>query len=254
MDTTFDEKQFSRLFPDGCENHWYFLARNKIVTSLITRIAPPGARVLDIGCARGVTVKHLRDHGIECDGVDLAEAIPVHGAAEHIAYGCRAEDLEEDKRKQYKVLLLLDVLEHLPDPIDFMRDLPAAFPNATDALLMVPACPELWSGHDEYCGHLRRYKYNDIKEMSKKLGWNLVQSAHFFQSVYLPMMLMITKLGRPVKIKPPNDGLIKVPHRILATLLATEYRLLPSRLPGVSLIAHLRLKRAAASSEQRTCE
>jgi len=47
MTTEFSDDQFDQAYPDGIENHWWILARNRIVTSVIKKIV--GAVVLDVG-------------------------------------------------------------------------------------------------------------------------------------------------------------------------------------------------------------
>ena len=73
--TAFVSEQFDEAYPPGIEHHFWTLARNRIVLREIrTAAARKGTlrRILEIGCGCGVVLKYLRDHGIDCDGVEAA--------------------------------------------------------------------------------------------------------------------------------------------------------------------------------------
>ena len=110
MMTEFSDDQFDQAYPDGIENHWWILARNRIITSVIKKFTGADAVVLDVGCGRGVVVKYLRDEGIDCTGVELARANPVLSVRDHVRVGIDAWDLSLAERMRYNTILLLDVI------------------------------------------------------------------------------------------------------------------------------------------------
>jgi SAM-dependent methyltransferase len=70
----------------------------------------------------------------------------------------------------FDLVLVLDVLEHIDDPVGFIdRELrPLASPG-TAVLAAVPANPRLFSGHDRALGHCRRYRADEFLEQLG--GW-----------------------------------------------------------------------------------
>ena len=54
-------------------------------------------------------------------------------------------------------MLLMDVLEHVPDDFRLLSELLAATAPGTFFLITVPAHRALWTRHDESFGHYRRY-------------------------------------------------------------------------------------------------
>ena len=74
----------------------------------------------------------------------------------------RVFDLPEEERRGVTTLLVLDVIEHLEDPIAFLREVLSSFPDVSSLIVTVPAREELWSAFDDFYGHHRRYTLRDI--------------------------------------------------------------------------------------------
>src|SRR4051794_7259605 len=145
MSTAFAKEQYDQAYDDGIEHHWWHLTRNHIVLrQLRSCTAAANSRVLDIGCGRGIAVKYLRMHGIDCSGVELAHARPLAGIDSYVRYGVDATQLPEDERSRYEVIMLLDVIEHVSDAHAFVANIISAFPNLSELIVAVPACAELW--------------------------------------------------------------------------------------------------------------
>jgi 2-polyprenyl-3-methyl-5-hydroxy-6-metoxy-1,4-benzoquinol methylase len=237
MKTEFREDQYELSYPDGIENHWWNLARNRLLEKQIRKLSKQNAAILDIGCGRGITVKYLRSKAIDCRGVEPAEARPLQAMEQYIYVGEKAEDLSESDRNQYSLLLLLDVIEHLADPALFLKDLAALFPNLTHVIITVPACPELWSNYDEFYGHYRRYTLGMISSLANQLNWHLIWKFHFFQLLYFPARI-ITKTGqkRAVEMKAPQ-GLTRWGHWLISYVLTLSNYAHIFGFSGTSIIA-----------------
>lgn len=237
MKTEFSDDQFDRNFPDGAEHHWWFLARSRIVASVIR----PRSAVLEVGCGRGIVVKSLREAGIDCSGVELAKARPVPSAEKHVRVGIDAVELPSVERQRYDTILLLDVIEHLPDPASFLQSLANAFPNLSCVIVTVPARQELWSNYDEFFGHYRRYTPEILEALSSQLSWKLTRKSYFFHLVYLPAWIMAKlKKNRETRLKPPQ-GLNRLIHRLMSYILIVDYYVFPKLLAGTSVVGCFQL-------------
>ena len=74
----------------------------------VRSVAPPGARVLEIGCGDGEVVRRLRAEGVDAIGVDPhAEPEP----------GIRATPFEDLDAAPFDVVFASVALHHLPDPV-----------------------------------------------------------------------------------------------------------------------------------------
>ena len=99
------------------DRHWWFRARRRIVSGLLTRMQLPTAtRLLDLGCGTGGNLSMLCRHGaftgIESNpvAVELANA---RGVATVLA-GRLPDDLPVEP-EAFNCITLLDVLEHLQE-------------------------------------------------------------------------------------------------------------------------------------------
>jgi hypothetical protein len=197
-------------------------------------------------------VKYLRSRGVECFGIEPANAEPLAGIEGHVFPGTSAEGLAEGERGRFKTILLLDVIEHFSDPVGFLGRLEDLYPNLEFVLVTVPACPRLWTNYDEYNGHYRRYTPELMRRTADSLGWTLVRQSYFFRLLYPPIRL-IAELGmeRSLRIRAPV-GPMRLVHEMLSRCLVVEYRLLPRGVPGSSIIALFRVVRADSPDGQPT--
>jgi len=241
-DTTFSTEQYESSYPRGGEKHWWPLARNRIVRSAILDGLSDGSTILEVGCGRGFVVASLREAGLDCSGVEAAEVEPIAGAAPFVRSRLLANELPQQERQRYDTILLLDVIEHLPDPAGFLRGLVAAFPALSRVIVTVPARPELWSNYDEYFGHFRRYTRPMLVDLANDLGWNVRRMSYFFHSLYLPAWLTTRFSGRRATQLTPPGPAMRLAHRLISFGMLAEHHLLPGWLVGTSLIASFRVR------------
>jgi SAM-dependent methyltransferase len=238
MTTEFSIVQFASAYPDGIENHWWHLARNRTIKSVIKAFVGSNAVVLDVGCGRGIAVNYLRDKGIDCTGVEFAEVHPIFPVRNCVRVGIKAGDLPFAERKRYDTILLLDVIEHISDPICFLQQLLVVFPNASHLIITVPARQELWSNYDEFYGHYRRYTIEMLKSLSNELHVSNSWESYFFHLVY-PISWAVANLtkNRKTKLNAPQSQLSKWAHKLISYFMILDYYFLPRQVPGMSVLA-----------------
>jgi hypothetical protein len=235
--TEFSATDFDCVYPTGIERHFWTVARCRILADAINRLPDRGGKILEIGCGRGVVVGELRGAGLDCVGVELADDVPVPASlAEFVMTGVDATQLPSDFRGQIATVLLLDVIEHLPDPGAFVSSITGSYPAVRHLIVTVPARSELWSNYDEFCRHYRRYDLKALCETLVQAGFNVSRVGYFFHSLY-PFMLM-AKLGRgrATRLRAPGRWTALL-HNIAADILYWESVFLPSALYGTSAIA-----------------
>ena len=143
------------------ESHWWFLGRRSILKSLVAAILPPhtGGTVIDIGCGTGGNIAAMTE-GYRCVGLEPAPAALSlarrrYPSVQFVAGGDPA--LVAESATPRTVILLTDVLEHVPDDFLLFSQVLAIMPAGSHLLLTVPANPALWSPHDVALAHYRRY-------------------------------------------------------------------------------------------------
>lgn len=143
------------------QRHWWFVARRKIVRSLIEQLLPAnqGLQIIDVGCGTGANVAALAD-GYQCLGIDTSpDAIALaRQRFPQVRFECgfAPADVLDDFAKA-DLVMLNDVLEHVPDDYALLAALVEAAKPGAYFLVTVPADMALWSQHDESFGHYRRY-------------------------------------------------------------------------------------------------
>ena len=217
--SAFTDDQYARAFPPGIERHYWHQARNRLIWRKVRRLCGSGAVVLDIGCGPGITVEFLRGRRVDCRGVDTARPRPVHpGLAAHLSLATDAFALPAGFRERVTLLLLLDVLEHLDAPEEFLGRCVSSFPSATGILVTVPARAELWSNYDEFYGHRRRYTTRALAELASE-SLELVESGYFFHSLYVAGRLAALGKRRSIDVPPPTFPRL---HRFAGWLMDVE--------------------------------
>ena len=234
--TEFELEQFALCYPPGIENHYWTAARNRIVEHQLETAGLEQPRILEIGCGSGVVILHLRKKGYRCRGVELANVPPIESVKDFVLTGVSATELPAAERESFNILLLLDVIEHLPDPGAFLATLRAAFPNVSRAIITVPARTELWSNYDTFYGHYRRYDLETLRAVVQGVGGTVLSLRYFFRLLYLPGRLTVALFHRrSVRIIAPRNCM-KVVHYLISRMCFADFFLLPPGVWGTSII------------------
>lgn len=130
------------------ETGWWH--RHKRAFLLHQAEASPYSRVLEIG-AGGSSLSEDLQSPCQKTTTDLS--------ARHVGPGGVVARLPElsFKPDTFDLIFLSDVLEHLDDPIEALKTIRRILKPGGRCLITVPAWPGLWSEHDIFYGHKKRY-------------------------------------------------------------------------------------------------
>lgn len=236
--TEFDHDQFDEAYPPGIERSWWSRARNLVITQAFRRHVPRDARVLEVGCGTGIVTAHLRAAGWEVTGADLGDPRAGVAAPGHVLTNTDVLALPEELRATFTALVLFDVIEHIEDASGFLRALLAAYPNAKQVIVTVPARQELWTSFDDHYGHFRRYDRTGLRETFSKAGLEPVRAAYFFHALYPAIALnnLVRGRQRNIRFVPPAPGFASWANAVVASLFAVEARVVPGFVPGSSIL------------------
>jgi SAM-dependent methyltransferase len=241
MSTEFTPAQYSEAYGPGVENDFWHLCRNRVILSYIRRLNR--GRVLDVGCGRGILVDYLFRHGVDCFGVELGQPSVPERLGTRLFCGRASGELPPEFRASVEVVVLADVVEHLPDPAGFLKDLLSDFPRVSDLIVTVPARLELWSNYDEHYGHYRRYDLDSLERLLKSASVEVMRRSYMFRLLYPVVRLMLVVRGkRETLIRPPRRLLL---HRLAAALSYLDFTFLPGFVYGTSAICTARREVAA---------
>ena len=178
-------------------DHWWFVGRRRILTALIERWRPKKGplRILAIGCGTGSNIAMLQQFGtvdaVEPD--DHARAFASQRTGVAVKGGYLPDVPLEDG--YYDLIVLLDVLEHIPDDKGALAALKAKLAPGGRLMLAVPAMPSLWSGHDVAHHHQRRYTAPMLERVVEAAGFRTLRRTRF-NAFLLPAIVGVRWLNR----------------------------------------------------------
>ncbi len=102
------------------------------------------------------------------------------------------------------LVTLLDVVEHVEDDRGLLSGLVGQDEIHADTrfLITVPAYEDLFTTHDVFMGHFRRYTNASLKQVLADSGLSPIRTGYFFFSLLMPRML---KAFREKILVPPDD-------------------------------------------------
>jgi 2-polyprenyl-3-methyl-5-hydroxy-6-metoxy-1,4-benzoquinol methylase len=140
--------------------------RNTFWLNELLNLRLPPARVLEIGCAHGGFVHLMRSVGYDAAGLELSPQI-CHFATTTFDVPMLVGRLEDQKleRGSLDVIAMMDVLEHLPDPLDTLRRCADLLSPGGVMLIQTPCYPaprsfgELAATGEKFLIHLNRLEH-----------------------------------------------------------------------------------------------
>jgi SAM-dependent methyltransferase len=234
------------------EEHWWFVARRDVIQSFIKMQMPQGSgsKVLEIGCGVGGNVGLLSQSG-QYRGIDMHKPAIDYCSEKYpqFEFQCtRVEDIPlEFGSNKFDSIYLLDVLEHIDDQVAILKSTQNYLTQSGKILLTVPAFKFLWSPHDEFVHHVRRYTKAGLKKVLEDSGYK-VERISYFNSILFPLAL-IQRLGMRILNKKLNTHLSTPPTIVnwLFKVIFTQEAWILKRinLPvGLSIIAVVSQKSA----------
>jgi len=242
---------------ESAVRHPWERARLSLAHDLIRRHVPlrPGSVVLDVGCgdtfvseelarqypdARFYAVDSAFDDGLidvlrsrlTVPNVSLFQSLDAVPTAAPAA-----------------LVLLMDVIEHVPDDVAFLGDIcrRPLVGDGTWFLMTVPSFQSLFSSHDRFLGHYRRYTVRSFRQVFKASRLQSKEEGYFF-STLLPLRVMQLLKERVVGSPETFAGLSgwqgsESTSQLIASLLTLDGRISISlaraglRIPGLSNFA-----------------
>jgi len=192
--------------------HPWETARLEVVRRLIDRHLElaAGSVVIDVGCgdafvtsSLAATCPSVRFYGIDSGLTpEFAASLTSHYSLPNLHLGASLEDVSIEPTRTVALVLLMDVIEHVEDDQAFIGGLRTATgaDSETCWLITVPAFQALFSAHDVFLRHYRRYSRKALVGSMERAGLRVVESGYFFSSLLPIRLLQVIRermIGRP---------------------------------------------------------
>ncbi len=187
------------LFGDVDDESFWFEHRSKIILELTARYAGTPSTVLEVGSGSGTVAASLALAGHRVMAVEPN----VGGAARARKRGVPVAfegTLSEARLStaSFDVVGLFDVIEHLDRWKRVLEEAHRVLRPSGHLLVTVPAYQWLWSEHDDWNEHKRRYSVARLEADLLAAGFTVERSGPFFAPLVPPAILrhLAYKAGR----------------------------------------------------------
>lgn len=211
--------------------HWYYRSKAAALRRAVSGISP--RRLLDIGAGSGFFSRHLLRH-------TAAES----ALCVDIGYQVDRDDAVGTKPMRFRrdtgptdcdLVLMMDVLEHVDDDRGLARHYADKVPSGAHFLVTVPAFAFLWSGHDIFLEHRRRYRLAEIEGAMRGAGLEIVRGSYYFGAIF-PLAAVVRLADRnPTEPRSSLGRQGAFTNGLLTAVCAAELPFFPfNRLAGLS--------------------
>ena len=175
------DPKYGEAYRQLYEMHWWWRSRTELIIDTLRQLRPAQGweRILDVGCGDGLLFDRLSEFG-EVEGVEaLPELVSPNNLRRGHIYACPFDnDFQPDK--QYSLVLMLDVLEHLEDPVAALRHVLNLLAPGGIVVVTVPAFTALWTNHDVLNRHFTRYTKGRFRQVAHQAGLRIQEERYLY--------------------------------------------------------------------------
>jgi SAM-dependent methyltransferase len=219
------------------ETHWYYKHKSNMLKNLIGNYEISKNTIIEIGAGSGFFCKDFFSEfnfksGYCVDPYYSPEQITIENG---ISF---QKTVPKDSGDLY---LFIDVLEHVDDPKALLEESVSLSNSNSIFLISVPAFQSLWSGHDVYLGHKKRFRLREIEDVSISAGLDILNSRYIFAPIY-PIVLLKRKFFSSDKIMSDMQNTSPALSKTLELYLKLEKIFSKNRYFGTSALVLARKK------------
>jgi SAM-dependent methyltransferase len=165
---------------------WRFEALKKIVPRDYV-----WGEILDIGCGNGIVGEQIeRCYGHKTCGCDVnLSALRMTSSGRNPLYFYNIHERYKRFKEAFSTVLLMDVLEHIDDPLGFLHSVSFHLKPEGSLIINVPAIQLLYSKYDKIAGHVKRYSISSLRNELNSAGFRLEKAAYWGMSL-IPLLLI----------------------------------------------------------------
>lgn len=188
------------ILGDSIRTHWYYVAKGRAVRQMLK--GRTVTEVLDVGAGSGIFSRQLLDaslclRAVCVDPNYLQEREELHN-------GNPIRFVRQVAEVSQQLILMMDVLEHVADDTSLLAHYAEQMPSGSTILITVPAFQFLWSGHDVFLEHQRRYTKGMVEDLVHRAGLRTVRIRYFF-GILFPIIVVLRLLQRTHATEPKSD-------------------------------------------------
>lgn len=241
-DEEYDSRGFDILVRMQRDHFWY-RGRHRFLLHAIrrhlARFAPEAERfrIIDLGGGCGGWLSYLWQHKFPVAELALADSseTALRHAALHLPESVvlyQVDLLRLQWESRWDLAFLLDVLEHIPQQEEALRQIHEAMAPGGLLFVTVPALEVFWTWNDEFAHHQRRYRRSDFRRLADACGYQLLDARYFL--FFLSPLLLASRIAAGIQFRVSSSSeewrrhlmemMHKVPHPIVNSVLTAAFR------------------------------
>ncbi|MGI4738261.1 MAG: class I SAM-dependent methyltransferase [Janthinobacterium lividum] len=224
------------------DTHWYYQSK-KLPLLRAARRALAGGKpltIVDIGSGSGFFALELeKEYGAKIAKTYLVD-IGYSEAEMAATRGTKVEKVHAiPARIENGLVVLMDVLEHLENDLQMLQSVKAACVGDNNSFFItVPAFYSLWSGHDAFLGHYRRYRIATLRAVLQQAGFHKIENYYLYGGLF-PLVWIVRRIRNLLNREPSSNmrPLSALTNKLLLGLNALEMKVSPAnKFFGVSCV------------------
>lgn len=221
--------------------HWYYKAQFNHLVKFIKAYSAgnPAFRLADVGCGIGLYMMMLEKQSIlkpeQIFGIDTA-----YKEKTSVCDGGSFIYPEFPDGETYDFILMMNVLEHVHDDLAMLTSVAERSRKGGLIFIAVPAFQFLWSSHDVFLGHVRRYNKTTLMQLIMNTKKLKPKYLYYYYASILPAAVAL-RLARKMVSKPVASDLkpaSRLTNKLILSIMSIEDLFAQrNRIAGLSVIA-----------------
>jgi len=166
--------------------HWYYAHKYRSILKLLSADILNSKTLVDVGAGSALfSLAILQNYvHLNCQAIDTGYNFKeLHNQSYRISYFNSGDGRVGD------LYLFTDVLEHVLDDVSLLGSYVNTAPIGARFVVTVPALMTLWSGHDVFLKHFRRYKKSELEDCITSSGLEVIKSNYLYTPLFLPIWI-----------------------------------------------------------------
>ena len=174
------------ILSEDANHHWYYQAKSKLLGKLVGNIDQPS--ILDVGAGSCFFSRFLLQH----EHASKATCIDPNfqNTESETINGHPLKKFKSVKKSDADIVIMMDILEHVDDDVALLKEYVSKVDKGAVFVITVPAFMFLWSEHDNYLEHKRRYTLAMLNKTVLQAGLSPEKKFYFFSFVF-PIALVM---------------------------------------------------------------
>ena len=221
------------------KNNWWYRARRDLLDKILKSLNTLFHNTLDAGCGVGSNFEVLTKYSKNVYGIDISDDAIELCSRKNYRKLTKISLLDLNLDVKFDLIASLDVLEHVDDDMEAVKNLSSHIRTNGILIVSVPAHRFLWNDNDVFSGHFRRYALNDIRRIANANNLTILKLGYWNQFMFVPSSIycIVCLLRKERRLKNNLTLIPNVFNEVLYKILKAENRLFikSGLLEGVSI-------------------